>query len=1102
MLEVFRSSRLERLADLLLVKLAATAPQSVLAPQRIVVGHLGMKRWLLRQLAERSLVDGRPGVAANLQLQLPGEWLDELAQGRLGTQQLAIDPYQRASLRWRIFQLLPTLGEAQIEHYLEDEQGPQRQFQLADRLASLYVQYAVYRADWLALWEGRRGGAANISEHWQGELWRQLRQQIGKPHRASRGDALLADLARAPMAGDALHVFGVNHLPPDVLRTLLVLAQHQRVLLYFPDPCRELWEDLRGRAEQLSQAPTDAEFHSEHRLLAGLGKLGQQFTVLLNANAEHIDDRRDEIDSEQELELPPLAPMLQRLQHSIRVLQPHLQAPARGPALADASLRIHACHTRLRELEALRDALLEFLHRHPDAEARDIVVMAPDINLYAPYLAAVFGAPGRHQGPLPYHLADVPLKRSHPLIHAFAELLQLPQQRLGRSQVMALLDLPAVSRRLRLDSSSVDALDRWLGRAEVAWGLDGPMKAEFGAAPVAQNSFGFGLERMLAGYLLGETDPPHVIDAEVFPAQPPMGPDVDALGALDQLLQLLREMRSGMQSERRVSEWADWLGAALVSLFEADHDDPDERTALRAIVAGVEQLRSQADTAQVDPIVPWPVVREALIEVLDGIPARQPFLVGGVTFCGMVPQRAIPFRMVCVLGLNDGEFPRNRSDSGLDLLRIHPRLGDRETRADDRYLFLEALLSARDALHLSYIGEGVQDGKRRNPAAPLSELLQFLSADRPIDSEPAPPWLVPHPLQPFDRRHYDGVDQRLHSYDRQWLAAAKPTPKLEAQDFRSGLPEGAAMPEGEVTLNELSRWYRDPARAFSQNRLSLDLQALDTSADDDREPLEIRLEPLERLTRELVWRALDRGEWQVPQQMPPELAHSGRLPAGALGHRSYALERGIAESTLAHLRSLPPFQVDPAQRQIESVDIALELLPKFKLSGEITRAYRVDQRYYLVELCPGDVNFKQLLPLYIRVAALRLALPQGSAVRGFVVGPGGRDEMPDRFPADPAVLRQGLSRLLLLWYRGQSRPAPYLPKTSWRLTGNKGSLYAAQRALTGGFQSTGELDYAPGYARLLFRDLDLQNAELAEGKLFAKCAESLLQILTNPGPGR
>ncbi len=1091
MLEVYRSSRLERLADLLLVKLRTSPPASVLQAQSVVVGHLGMKRWLLRHLAERTLVDGKPGIAANLRLQLPGEWLDELSQRRLGSERVAVDPYQRQHLRWRIYQLLPELEQAQISRYLDADRDGRRRFQLADRLASLYVQYAVYRADWLAGWEGRGSIATTLAEHWQGELWRRLRAGIGVDHRAARGQALLSALAQSKGGANPLHVFGVNHLPPDVLKALLAVARTQPVMLYFPDPCRELWDDLRSRADSLIELDPDSELHSDHRLLAALGKLGQHFTVLLNNHSDQIDDRRDEVDREQAA-LPAHAPLLTRLQHSVRTLQP--QIGGEDIVEQDSSLRVHVCHTRLRELEALRDALLDFLSSDAAAEPRDIVVMAPDINQYAPYLAAVFGPPGRHQGALPYHLADVPMRRSHPLLRAFAELLDLPQQRLGRSQILAMLDLPAVARRMRLQPGSAEALSRWLDRAEVAWGLDAAMKTEFGAAPVAQNSFEFGLERMLAGFLLGEVEAEHLLDGEILPALPPHGPDADALGALDQLLSVLAAMRSAMRQSRSVSDWCAWLSAAVNALFEGGFDDADETVALRSVHACIDELRTQTEAAQSDPQVPFAVIREALLASLDGVPERQPFLVGGITFCGMVPQRAIPFRMVCVLGLNDGEFPRNRSDSGLDLLRSHPRLGDRDARADDRYLFLEALLSARDRLHLSYLGEGVQDGKPRNPAAPLAELLQFL---RPLPTGPEV-WIVRHPLQPFDARYYDAADSRLHSFDGRWLVEQQAAQEGAAPGFRSGLPEAPAMPQIEVDLRELLRWYRDPAREYCQNTLGLSLQALEQVAADDREPLAIRLQPLERLTRDLVWRALDRGEWEIPAQLPVDIARSGRLPAGSLGRRSYALERGIAQRTLNELRDFPPFQQPPEQRQIESVGIDLSLSAQIRLRGEVSRVYRVDDRRYLLELCPGKVNFKHLLPLYLRLAALRLSLPERCLVRGLVVGPEGKNRSPERFPNDHDQLRAALSRLLLLWYRGQNRPPLYLPKTSWRyLESDNPNLYAAQIAMHGGYQSMGELDYAPGYARLLFADLDLLDAEHPERKRFEQCAR-MLHAIINP----
>jgi len=1121
MLRIYRSSRIEKLAELLAVRLHQLRPASVLTPQTLVVGHLGMKRWLVQFLADQRLA-GLPRIAANLDMLLPSEWLDGLAHAVLGTEAIAIAPYRRPALRWRIFELLPTLAAPEVARYLHDDSDARRRFQLADRLAGLYGQYLVYRRDWLEDWEQQRPGKS--PEHWQGRLWRALVAGVGRSHRGQRMAELIGRLARlAPDAEQpALHVFGVSHLPPDALRALERLADTREVCLYFPDPCRELWEDLRSRREIFQAQLEGGEYLTlGHPLLAALGRMGQHFALMLNALAADSDDR-DHDDSSLDGPLAAGAPLLARVQHSVRTLQPDWAsaAPETGAAdlRQDASLRVHCCHTRLRELEVLKDALLDQLAVDPTLHPRDIVVMAPNMALYAPLLPVVFA--NRLRGPLPFHLADVALVGTHPLLAAFGELLDLPTQRIGRSQVLALLALPAVARRLQLASGHAAALQRWLERSHVAWGLDGAMKTDFGAAPVDLHSFAFGFDRMLAGYLIGQEDADWLLD-DILPAHPVAGPDAQSLGALWTLIELLREWRSACAQPRSLSRWSEALQGWVERLFAADREDAGESEALNAVQRLLAGLARDTQAAGVDPAVDWVVVREVLRQGLDGIPERQPFLAGGVTFCGMVPQRAIPFAVVALLGLNDGDYPRPRADTGLDLMQQFPRLGDRDNRLDDRYLFLEALMSARRALHLSYIGEGVQDGKARNPALPLAELLRFLDDSHGCsDPQVDRPWRVRHPLQPFDARYFEvanadrnriqmhaDVDPRLFSYSTEFAAVSAPT---QAAQWRFDAP-GAASPEVEagavVELSALLRYYRKPAETLCRQALGLSRAALEDEIGSDTEPLTSERERFDRSALELVWDALRSGASELPQQAPPRLARSGQLAAGIVGARAWEELREDAQTFLDAARKLPPFERGPARPAAVAVDLALG---GQRLVGTLGEIYLAGDTLWLVAISnASSMDFGKLLPLYTQWAALCASQP-GRLCEVALLTPKRQDL--SGFIQTPADLQQGLHRLLAGYRDAAAQADAYFPRsshayaTAWHKVLDKQpeagerareeALKAARDAWTGGYNGHGERDYAPGYSGLLAGAARFLQPGEASHARFVERALSLFDLIS------
>jgi exodeoxyribonuclease V gamma subunit len=1105
-LAVIRASRLEALLDPLVQLLDAVPPANVLAPQTVIAAHPGMRQWLSAALARAR---GPGGIVANLDIRLPSAWLDDLARMLLGESAVALAPYRRERLRWRVHGMLDAIDDAQLRGYLAGGDPARRRYQLADRLARLYSQYLVYRPDWLRAWQAGRDDVPERS--FLAPLWCALRRAIDKPHRAEVLGELLQKLQRdapASLPREPLHVFGISHLAPAELAVLAAVARHRLVVLYVPDPCREYWAGLRGEraqlrelARRLDEGEREEGWFLErmgHPLLADWGRLGQHFMLALSGQAEIRLDVRHWQD--EDANAPTSPSLLHHLQESIRRLDPALLQPGQGDAMHDRSLRVHLCHTRLRELEVLRDVLLDALARDPTLQPADIVVMAPDIGAYVPLLPAVFGEPGRAHGPLPYHLADVAVARVHPLLAAFDRLLDTPQSRLTAPQVLDFLQTPPIAAALGLDESAVDLLGQWLGEARVAWGLDGDWREAFGVPGIEEYTFAWGMDRLLAGYVMGEDAIAALPDGELSPVAGAHGPQAAALGALDRLLQELAALHRDTAQPRSASAWATRLESLLDGLFRVDAGDHAGHEAMGLLRRMIRATVAETEDSGLDPELDFTVVREVLRERLAATPERQRFLLGGITFCGMVPQRAIPFRVIAVVGLNDGEFPRSASDAGLDLMLRHPRLGDRDVRSDDRYLFLETVMAARDALHLSYLGEGVRDGKPRNPAAPLAELLALLDAqaglaDVPADADdkaraedPAAPvrrpWRVRHPLQPFDARYFDGSDPRLFSYQ---AAFAAMVPGGRRAGFLVGTDTLDVLPlEAPVPLRELVAWYRDPARQLLRGRLDVRLDALDEDRLRESEPLEPKFEALDRVGRRLLLDALEAG-LVLPAEPPEWLRLTGLLPPGRSGIAAWAAERERAQALLEAAREHPLF----ADGLPPYLPLALELeVAGARIEGELGRVHQHAGTRWVFELFVGrkesELGFRERLPLFIEWALLRLVTPAPMPVRLCLLAEGEHpwqehinawDEALLASPVEEqarlrADLESRLAVLLELWREAQRQPARYFPRTSWAvaqcLSGDKPPNFTAW---LGNDRSHGECDYAPGYARLLAGDV-------------------------------
>jgi len=1123
---VHRGSRTERLADELAQRLEAQRPANPLAAQTVVVAHPGLQRWLLGRFAQRGGAQGGHGIAANYEMILPWQWFEQTARRVLGDEALIGGAYRHELLRWRLLMTLPALSAPEISAYLAGDDAARRSFQLAEHLAGLYTQYLIYRPDWILDWEQHPG---QHGRDWQASLWHQLRAAIHRPHRAQRSAVLLDALRVENTAEEApLHVFGVSHLPPDVLQALQATALHRPVHLYFPDPCREHWVYLRKQRFLLIHADDPEALYYEvgHPLLVALGRIAQDFCLTLD-ECDAIDERDPLDDAEP---LPGETSLLAQLQSSIRCLQPELVGAATRERLADGvdadvllpalrgdpSLRVHACHTRLRELEVLKNSLLRCLADDPTLQHRDIVVMAPDIGAYASYLAAVFGEPAQYRSDplhIPWHLADVGLSRAHPLMSAFAQVLDLAESRFTVSEVLDFLDVPAVARRFAIDSAGRDALERWLHRAHVAWGLDAEMKAESGAAAVDANSWQFGFDRMYAGLIVGQDAGSELPDDQlldgILPLDGVSGSAVEALGQFDRLLGELRKARGEFAVARPLAAWSQWLLELIDALFVADLRDDAENNALDALRRLAAGLGTQAAEVGIRTPLPWSVVREAVRGALDAVPERQAFLLGGVTFCGLVPQRSIPFRVVCLLGMNEGEFPRPGHDAGLNLILSQPRRGDRDTRSEDRYLFLEAMMSARDALHISYVGEGVRDGKPRNPAAPLAELLQFLDEQHGIaDNEQIDrPWLIHHPLQPFDARYYERDahgqprhDLRMFSYDPAFLAAPSSAKTQRFLDEMAITPHAQPAAIGEITLGALKRYWRDPSKDALLRGRGISLQALDSVGWSDREPLETRFERIERVDHRLLFETLAAGHHRLPAEPPAWLARSGMLAGGAIGVEAYAQLRDSLQSLLERAHKL--FASGIAQPLAQAID--LDLGDGLRLTGVVDRAFKgIDDNFLLFDAQPTRAaGLKEMLSFYIDWAALRLT--HADTVQADFLEPtyNRRGAQTSKLLAllqaqDTDQLRRGLRCLIEAYLAAEQQPLLFFPRTAQTYALNDPETRLGKAAATweGDDFNSGERDYAPGYAALLSRGMELFEPHSPAHRSFLAATELVCKVL-------
>lgn len=910
---VVHGNRLETLRQLM-VDWMRGHPLGPLENEVILVQSNGIAQWLQMALAADP-EQGGAGIAAALDVQLPARFLWDSYRGVLGRDAVPEQsPLDKQPLLWRLMRLLPELleqpGFAPLQRFLADDDDCRKRYQLAERLADLFDQYQVYRADWLNDWavgQDRIGLAREgyrplgEEEQWQPALWRAVLADVGVERlQDSRAgihprfiEHMLASHGRPVALPRRVIVFGISSLPAQTLEALAVIGRYSQVLLGVLNPCQYHWGDIVAdqdllrhsyrRQQRRPGAPVlldDSNLHQHaHPLLAAWGKQGRDYINLLDQHDERaayearfasISGGRVDV-----FEEPVATHLLGQLQADILALRPLQETRERWSPLnlqQDRSLRFHIAHSAQREVEVLHDQLLDAFAADPGLKPRDIIVMVPDVNAYAPHIQAVFGQYATDDPRLiPFTLADQGQRGREPLLIALEHLLGLPDSRLPVSEVLDLLDVPALRQRFGITEQELPLLHRWIEGAGIRWGLDQQRREALGLPPgLEANSWRFGLRRMLLGYAGGSA-----AWQEIEPYNEIGGLDAALLGPLSQLLERLDQHERQLRQPATPAVWGERLRQLLDDFFSV-HSAQDQLL-LAQLQESLANWLELCEMVELETPLPLNVVAEAWLDGLAQAQLSQRFLAGAVNVCTLMPMRAIPFKRVCLLGMNDGDYPRAQPPLDFDLMGQDYRPGDRSRREDDRYLLLEALLSARDGLYISWVGRSIRDNSERTPSVLIGQLRDHLAAGwRTTDgTELLAGLTTEHPLQPFSLAYFT-AGSGLFSYAREWRALHDSAP--EQQDSS---PLAAPALEGSIELSELQRFLRQPVEHFFNVRLKVWLQEQEDGAGDD-EPFVLdglQRHKLSQWLLEQVQQAPLDADWDdVLAQEAARLQQRGELP--------------------------------------------------------------------------------------------------------------------------------------------------------------------------------------------------------------------------------
>jgi exodeoxyribonuclease V gamma subunit len=1012
-LHLHRAERTDLLADGLGTLLADPLPDSF-AEELVLVPEHGIERWLSQRLSHiLGVSHGSDGVCAGVAFRRPGSLIAQI------TDTVDHDPWAAETMAWPLLEVIDqSLDEpwcrtlaTHLGHFEKTETEAElrrgRRYSVARRLAGLFASYARQRPQLLIDWLGDQTNNLDSDLAWQPRLWGALVERVDAEPPHIRQQKTVARLREEPTdLPRRLSMFGHTRLPAADIELLQALATHHDVHLWLPHPSDELWQALAGTHGSIPRSQDESRRAADHPLLDTLARdlrELQRSLAVSPATDEYINAAAEERQT-----------LLAWLQSDIA--SNHIRSHGRVLGEGDLSVQVHSCHGPTRQIDVLREVLLGLLADDPTLEPRDILVMCPDIETYAPLIVADFGLGEVAGDTHPAHrlrvkLADRALTQTNALLGVATELLTVAGSRVTANQILNLAQAPPVRARFGFTDDHLDTITDWVRDSNIRWGFDADHRRPYGLDQFKHNTWRFGLDRILTGVAMSDDSQAYLDTA--LPLDDVGSDRIELAGRLAEFVARLQSAFDALSEMRPLSEW---VGALRQSVAELTWFGPGEKWQDAELQRELSKVLFQSGSRS-DTKLRLADMRSLLSGHLAGRPTRANFRTGTLTVCTMVPMRSVPHKVICLVGLDDGVFPRVDSADGDNALARCPMTGERDIRSEDRQLLLDAVCAATETLVITYTGADEYTGQPRPAAVPLAELLDSL--DETTESPVREAIVTHHPLQPFDRRNVTpgalGVPGKPFTFDPTALPAAEAAAGRRtepSQFFSTFLPPSS----GDVELADLLTFFKHPVRGFFK---ALDY-TLPWDVDRVKDAIPVKLSGLEQ------WAVGDRMVANMLRGMHPEdAAHTewrrGELPPGRIGVRLASdirdMARKIAEAAIEHRQAHPA-----------SYDLDIDLGGGRRLTGTVSPVFGART----VSATYSNLAAKHLLQAWIALVALTAQRPESDWTALCI---GRHKNSPNRVAMrlfqSPRKPLDVMKSLVALYDAGRCEPLPLPLKTSF-----------------------------------------------------------------------
>ncbi len=785
-------------------------------PIFIVTQTEGMNVWLKTKLAEQL------DIAANIVFLTPNDLVTRVNKIIGGSN---YETLPKESISWALFELLASkdflnkYGTAPAVSYYKIENDPEKSFDdakryaLAAQLSDLFDQYQMYRHEMIQDWTHME----NDNPCFQEFLWRALKNKLGdklQDKTIARNNIIQCfdnkDILKWNLIKEEfieLHFFGLSIFTPFHFEIFEKLASIEDFNLNFyllnPSPEEYWYEDKPEKTISKWALKYPNKVTTEgNGLLTNWGKVIQDTFYLFFKNDENINNYSSD--------LVPISnqKLLGKLQSDILSNSIDKSKIFTDADLSDRSLQIHSSYNKAREVEALYNRILNVFENDKTMTSKDIVVTC-DIDEYASYISAVFDtAPKKFK----YTIADSVYLQGDSSLKALESLLNINNSNFNAETILQLLDFTCIKKKFGIQNTELVCLI--VEKALFRFGIEGNQ---------IDDSYLYSLSNSIKKIILGISlkiegtyDGLYPIDIiEGFDSEEALRFCVFA----DALVEMLKNRGS---APRSLLEWTNYVDdLSQQFLFVDNEEDEKELRHQSMIVKQLGNLFLVSDPAYCAEEIPWNIFVNSFLDQLGKDRRTKRYVSNGITFCSHIPMRSLPYKMVCMLGLDFDKFPRK--DTKLSFSKISgTERGDRSVRENDKHLFLESLMSAKDYFYLSYIGNSSKDNTNIPSSVLVEELIAYI-ADRAEDNDVAKKLITRHPLHAFSTKYNKLETPNLVSYliDNQFQNIP-----MKTSDDDEGVSSG--KDSDVIKLEDLISFFKNPIKYYYNKVLKIYYENQDT----------------------------------------------------------------------------------------------------------------------------------------------------------------------------------------------------------------------------------------------------------------------------------